>query len=70
MPRSNQRVVGRRAKVYVALLFVTMIGGVSLAHATCSNASIQGTDGVVSTGLNGLLQPSSSVDQITVDGLS
>ena len=56
-------------KVCVVLLFVTLIGGVSLAHATCSNANIKGTYGILSTGLNGSLQPASSVDQITVDGL-
>src|SRR5260370_42172762 len=56
-------------KVSVASLLVTMIAGGTLAHATCSNASIKGTYGIVSTGLNGSLQPASSVDQITVDGL-
>jgi hypothetical protein len=56
-------------KVCVTSLFVTMIAGGTLAHASCSNASIKGTYGIVSTGLNGSLQPASSVDQITVDGL-
>ncbi len=50
------------------ILFVLTIGSVSLAHASCSNASIKGTYGIVSTGLNGSLQPASSVYQITADG--
>lgn len=50
------------------VLFALTIGGVSLAHATCSNASLKGTYGIVSTGLNGSLQPASSLDQLTLDG--
>jgi hypothetical protein len=50
------------------MVFALSISGVSLAHATCSNASIKGTYGVLSTGLNGSLQPASSVDQVTLDG--
>jgi hypothetical protein len=56
------------AKACIALSFVLTFGGVSLAHASCSNASVKGTYGIVSTGLNGSLQPASSVDQITLDG--
>lgn len=56
-------------KVCVTSLFIAVIACGTLAHATCSNASIKGTYGIVSTGLNGSLQPASSVDQISVDGL-
>ncbi|HUO16184.1 MAG TPA: hypothetical protein VMX38_14460 [Verrucomicrobiae bacterium] len=53
----------------VAVLFVSMIANVSFARAaTCSNASIKGTYGIVSSGLNGSLQPAASVDQIMADG--
>ena len=57
------------AKVSVALLVsaITMAGGPA-AHAVCSNASVKGVYGVISTGLNGSGQPASSVDQITADG--
>ena len=40
-----------------------------LARAACSNASINGTYGILSTGLNDSLQPASSLKQIKVDGL-
>ena len=53
-------------KSLVVLLFVIAVfGGSALA---CTNASINGVYGIISTGLNGSLQPASSVDQITVDG--
>ena len=57
------------SKVCIALLFSLSIAGVPALHATCTNASIKGTYGIVSTGLNGSLQPASSVDQVTTDGL-
>lgn len=55
-------------KFCVAVLFVSMIANISQARAACSNASIKGTYGILSTGLDGSLQPASSLDQITVDG--
>jgi hypothetical protein len=56
------------AKACIGILVALTIGGASLAHASCSNASVNGTYGIVSTGLNGSLQPASSVDQVTLDG--
>jgi hypothetical protein len=50
------------------LLFVTLIMAADSSGATCTNASITGVYGITSVGLNGSLQPASSVDQITVDG--
>ena len=59
----------RLSKVCVALFFASILACVPLAHGACSNASINGTYAILSTGLNGSLQPASSVDQVTVDGL-
>jgi hypothetical protein len=58
------------AKVCITpLVFAMMMAGGPVVHAaTCSNASVKGVYGVLSTGLNGSLQPASSVDQITADG--
>lgn len=50
------------------LSFALIIAGTQVARASCSNASVKGSYGVISTGLNGSLQPATSVDQITVDG--
>jgi hypothetical protein len=36
--------------------------------ATCSNASIKGVYGIVSSGLNGSLEPAAGITQITADG--
>src|SRR5208337_1646395 len=58
----------KRTKYCVAVLFVSMIANISQARAACSNAIIKGTYGILSTGLDGSLQPASSLDQITVDG--
>lgn len=55
-------------KFYSGLSFVLIIAACQVAHASCSNASIKGTYGILSTGLNGSLQPASSLDQIIVDG--
>jgi hypothetical protein len=54
--------------VCVALLFASIVVGSPIAHAACSDASIKGTYGIVSVGLNGSLQPASSLAQITLDG--
>jgi hypothetical protein len=51
----------------VLLVFAVIVAGPA-AHAACSNASVKGVYGITSVGLNGSLQPASSVDQITVDG--
>jgi hypothetical protein len=56
-------------KVCLAVVFVSIVFGAPLAFATCSNASIKGTYGVLASGLNGSLQPAASLNQIVVDGL-
>jgi hypothetical protein len=57
-------------KVSIAVLvFAIMMVASPGAHAVCSNASVKGVYGVISTGLNGSGLPASSVDQITADGL-
>ena len=56
-------------KVCFALLFAMTMAGVPAVHASCTNASVKGTYGILSTGLNGSLQPASSLDQVTLDGL-
>ena len=38
------------------------------AYGACSNASVKGAFGVLSSGLNGSGLPASSVDQVTLDG--
>jgi hypothetical protein len=55
-------------KVCLAVVFVSVVSGAPLAFATCSNASIKGTYGVLASGLNGSLQPSASLNQVSVDG--
>lgn len=55
-------------KLSIALLFGSIIVSTPVAQAACSNASLKGTYGIVATGLNGSLQPASSVDQVTLDG--
>jgi hypothetical protein len=52
--------------VVFAILAALLTAG--SAYAACNNASVKGTYGVISTGLNGSGQPASSVDQITADG--
>ena len=56
-------------QVCVAMSFALAIVCAPLARAACGNASINGTYGILSTGLNGSLQPASSLNQIKVDGL-
>ena len=54
-------------QVCVAMSFAIVCA--PLARAACGNASINGTYGILSTGLNDSLQPASSLKQIKVDGL-
>lgn len=54
---------------FVFLIMAVSITGVPAASAaTCSNASINGTYGILSTGLDGSLQPATGINQVTVDG--
>ncbi len=64
----GKSVNSKTTKIAIAL-FTLILNVHSMAHAVCSNASIKGTYGILSTGLNGSAQPASSVDQITVDGM-
>jgi hypothetical protein len=57
-----------KASIAVLVFAIMMVAGPG-AHAVCSNASVKGVYGVISTGLNGSGLPASSVDQITADGL-
>jgi hypothetical protein len=50
------------------LAFAMTMASAPAAYSTCSNASVKGVYGVSSSGLNGSLQPASSVDQINADG--
>src|SRR6266853_6333737 len=57
------------ARVKLAFVIVALIvAGRQSVFAACTNATIKGTYGILSTGLNGSLQPASSVDQILADG--
>ena len=47
---------------------ILLVFAATAAHAACSNASLSGTYGFVSTGLNGSLLPASSLNQVTADG--
>lgn len=55
-------------KISSVLSFALIIAGTQVARASCSNASVKGSYGIISTGLNGSSQPAASVDQVTVDG--
>jgi hypothetical protein len=50
------------------LAFGMTMAGAPAAYSACSNASVKGVYGISSAGLNGSLQPASSVDQVNVDG--
>ena len=51
------------------VMFAALMAAVPAASAaTCSNASINGVYGVLSSGLNGSGQPASSVDRVSVNG--
>ena len=58
-----------KLRIYIVFsVFVLAAAGSPAANAACSNASVNGVYGIISTGLNGSLQPAASVDQITADG--
>ena len=52
----------------VLVMFATLIGAAPASAATCTNASVSGTYGIVSSGLDGSLEPAASITQITADG--
>jgi hypothetical protein len=70
--RKNQQYPGEVmnfTRVSIALtIFAGLIAAVPSQAATCSNASINGVFGVLSSGFNGSGQPASSVDRVVVDG--
>jgi hypothetical protein len=50
-------------------MFAALIAAVPAASAaTCSNASLNGVYGIISSGLNGSLQPATSVNRVSLDG--
>ncbi len=53
---------------FVFVVMAALLAATPTVHAACSNASVTGTYGIISTGLNGSGQPASSVDQVTADG--
>ncbi len=57
--------VGKGTIVFVAL---AALAAVPLARATCTNASINGVYGVLSSGLNGSSQPAAGINRVVVDG--
>jgi hypothetical protein len=53
----------------VLVTFAAVVAAVPVASAaTCSNASVKGVYGIVSSGLNGSLEPAAGITQITADG--
>lgn len=52
----------------VLVMFAAMVAVPAASAATCNNASIKGVYGILSSGLNGSLQPATSVNRIVVDG--
>ena len=59
----------RHIRILILVFLTYFVSSVaSPAHAACSNASLKGTYGVLSTGLNGSLLPASSADQVSFDG--
>src|SRR5271157_4388474 len=54
---------------FTLVVFAALIAAVPAASAaTCSNATLKGVYGVLSSGLNGSGQPASSVDRVVTDG--
>lgn len=51
----------------VLVMFAALIAAVPASAATCSNASIKGVYGILSSGLNGSLQPAATVNRVVVD---
>lgn len=55
--------------VLVIVVFAALMAAVPTASAaTCTNASINGVYGIISSGLNGSLQPATSINRVVVDG--
>lgn len=52
----------------VLVMLGALLAAVPASQAACSNASIHGVYGVLSSGLNGSGQPAASVDRVVVDG--
>ena len=53
----------------VFAIFIVLMTAVPAAHgATCTNASVSGIYGIISSGLNGSLQPATSVNRVVADG--
>jgi len=50
------------------VIFAGMIAAVPASAAVCSNASVKGVYGILSSGLNGSLQPATSLNRIVADG--
>ena len=57
-----------KASIVLVMFAVSVAAVPAASAATCSNASIKGVYGVLSTGLNGSGQPAASVDRVAVDG--
>jgi hypothetical protein len=49
-------------------MFAALTAAGPAASATCSNASVKGVYGILSTGLNGSLQPAATVNRVVLDG--
>ena len=58
----------RHISIPILVFLTCVVLSASPATAACSNASLTGTYGILATGLNGSLQPASSLDQVSVDG--
>lgn len=52
----------------IILMLTALAAMVPAAQATCSNATLNGVYGILSTGLNGALLPASSISRIVLDG--
>jgi hypothetical protein len=50
------------------VVFAAALAAVPAWAATCTNASIKGVYGIVSSGLNGSSQPAAGITQVTLDG--
>lgn len=57
-----------KGTIVVVICAALMAAVPTASAANCTNASINGVYGVVSSGLNGSLQPAAGINQVTVDG--
>jgi hypothetical protein len=53
----------------VLVTLAALVAVIPAASATCSNASIKGVYGILSSGLNGSLSPAASINRVVADGL-